>query len=122
MPVRRSLPYMNVPAELRQHFKALWDQIDLVQGATSTPAWRGSVNAAGYPLQGLAPGTQDTDAVTVKQLMDATSATKISASLSSGGAAPLNVTNLIGAGGTLTAGTHAERLATPATPGNFFFE
>lgn len=122
MATRRSLPYLNAPNELRPLFKALWDQIELVQGATDAPALKGALNTGGYNLQNLADAVNPTDAVTLQQLEAAVNPTKLAATLSSGGAAPLNVTNLIGAGGNLIAGTHAQRLATPAVEGNFFFE
>ena len=106
----------------RDVLKVVWDQLDLIQGSTSAPSWRGHVDAGANKLQNLAPGVAATDAVTKAQLDAATNHKTIAAALSVSGAAPLNVTNLIGAGSTIAYGTHALRLATPATTGNWFFE
>ena len=106
----------------RDVLKVIWDQIDMLQGMTTAPVYRGDVNAAGYAMQNLADATNPQDAVTLKQLQAATNVQHISRQLSASGTAPLNVTNLIGNGGTVTIGSHQQRLATPATPGAWFYE
>lgn len=108
---------------MREVLKVIWDQLDLIQGDTNAPAWRGSVNAGKNPLTNLADGMQPTDAVTLAQLKAATDHKSIARALSASGAAPLNVTNLIGAGGGLVlSGAHTDRLATPAVAGSWFYE
>ena len=38
----------------RDVLKVIWDQIDMLQGMTTAPVYRGDVNAAGYAMQNLA--------------------------------------------------------------------
>lgn len=98
----------------RSVLKKLWDQLDLLQGATSAAAWRGSVNAGAHPLTNLADGVEDSDAVTVAQLAEATDPQRFQQALAIDGVAPLNVTGLPGAQTTTVLyGTDATMRATP---------
>lgn len=85
----------------RSALKTLADQIALLQGATGAAAWRGEVNAGGHALGNLAPGSAETDAVTVAQLTEATDPRRFARELSAAGVAPLNVTSLPGAASTV---------------------
>lgn len=107
--------------KLRAIFKTIQDKIDAVQGATGGAAWRGSPLAGGNQLKDLADATDPTDAVTLAQLTAATSTRRIADALSAAGTTPLNVTNLIG-GGSVSSGTHAQRLAATPVDGNWFYE
>ena len=106
----------------KRALKLLLDQAQLAAGGTTAPAWKGPVNAAGQPLTNLADATEATQAVTLQQLEAATSIKTIATKLQNGGTQPLNVTNLVGAGGQITMGTHVQRLAATATAGNWFYE
>lgn len=108
--------------KLRAVIKTIADQLDLLQGATNAAAWRGDVNAGSKKLSNLGAAEADTDAVTLAQLRAATNLQNISTALQAGGSNPINITNLPGSGGTLSSGTHAQRLLTPAVAGNWFFE
>lgn len=118
-----ALQYFKIKEQaLRDIFKVISDQLDLLQGVTAASAWRGDVNAGSKKLSNLAEGTAASDAVTLAQLTAATNIQNITTQLQAGGASPINITGLPGTGGILVVGTHADRLAMPSVSGNWFFE
>lgn len=107
---------------VRSALKVVYDQLALVRGLPNAPAWKGNVHAGDNKLTNLASGEADTDAVTVAQLRAATDPRRLAPQFQSGGVAPINVTNLVGAGSQILTGTHADRLATTPITGVFFYE